>query len=132
MKTVETNAAPRPAGHYSQAIVHHGMVYAAGQLPVDPVSGEKRLGTVEEQTEQALSNLRAVLEAAGSGLDRVVKTTVYITDIGLWDRVNHVYGQIFGANRPARSIVPVKELHFGFLIEIDAIAAIEYSELEDA
>jgi len=119
---VETPDAPRPAGHYAQAVIHGETVYVAGQLPVRPHTGECCTGDIEAQTEQVLHNLAAVLAAAGSGLDQVLKTTVYITDIGLWDRVNDVYGRVFGDHRPARAVVPVPELHHGFLVEIEAVA----------
>jgi len=125
MHTVSTTNAPSPGGHYSQAIVHNGLVFVSGQLPVDPASGEKRLGSIEAQTEQALNNVAAILEAAGSGLDQVLKVTVYIADIGLWGQVNAVYAQIFGDHRPARAIVPTRDLHHGFQIEIEAIAAVD-------
>lgn len=115
---------PPPAGHYSPAIVHNGLVYVAGQLPIDPHTGEKKLGSIEEQTEQVLANLRAVLRAAGSDLNRVLKTTIYISDGNLWGKVNEIYARTFGAHRPARAIVPVNELHYGFQIEIEAIAAL--------
>jgi 2-iminobutanoate/2-iminopropanoate deaminase len=118
-----TPDAPTPAGYYSQAIVHNGLVYVAGQLPIDPRTGEKKTGPIEEQTEVVLNNIRAILLAAGSDLDRVLKMTVYISDISQWGKVNEVYGRMMGAHRPARAIVPVKELHYGFQIEIDAIAA---------
>ena len=124
MRAVSTDNASSPGGHYSQAMVHNGLVYVSGQLPVDPVTGEKRLGSIEEQTEQALKNVAAILEAAGSGLDRVLKVTVYIADISLWGQVNAVYAGVFGDHRPARAIVPTRDLHHGFLIEIEAIAAI--------
>ena len=112
-----------PAGHYSQALVHGGWVFVSGQLPIEPQTGAKHLGSIEMQTQQALKNVAAVLEAAGSDLSRVVKVTVYISDIALWDRVNRVYAEFFNRHRPARTIVPTRELHFGFQIEIDAIAA---------
>jgi 2-iminobutanoate/2-iminopropanoate deaminase len=124
MKKIVSNEAPQPAGHYSQAIEHEGLVYVSGQLPVNPKSEEKYAGTIEEQTEQALSNLEAILRKAGSGKDHVLKVTVYISDIALWDRVNSVYAHFFGDHRPARAIVPTRELHFGFQVEIDAIAAV--------
>jgi 2-iminobutanoate/2-iminopropanoate deaminase len=124
IKSVLTPNAPTPAGHYSQAIVHNGLVYVAGQLPIDPVTGEKKIGPIEEQTEQTLSNLRAILQAAGSDLDRVLKMTVYISDITLWGKVNEVYARVMGDHRPARAVVPVKDLHYGFQIEIEAIAAL--------
>lgn len=121
--TVQTPNAPAPAGHYSQATVHRGVVYVAGQLAIDPRTGEKKLGSIEEQTEQTLRNVSEILHAAGSDLSRVLKMTIYISDISLWSAVNAVYANIMGAHRPARAIVPTKELHHGFLIEIEAIAA---------
>ena len=123
MQFISTESAPRPVGHYSQAVEHQGVVYAAGQLPIVPETGEKCLGTVEEQTERALLNLEAVLKAAGSGSDRVLRVTVYVSDISLWGRVNAIYAQFFGNHRPARTVVPTRDLHHGFLVEIDAIAA---------
>jgi 2-iminobutanoate/2-iminopropanoate deaminase len=123
MQVVSTPNAPAPAGHYSQAIVHGGVVYVAGQLPVDPQTGERRTGPIEEQAEQALKNVAAILRAAGSGLDRVLKVTVYVSDITLWDRVNTVYARVFGDHRPARAVVPTRDLHHGFQVEIEAIAA---------
>lgn len=124
MHIISTSAAPSPAGHYAQAIVHDGLVYVAGQLPIDPQAKRLREGSVEEQTEQALRNVQAILEAAGSSLDRVLKTTVYVTDIRLWDRVNAAYARVFGLHRPARAVVPVSELHYGSLVEIEAVAAL--------
>ncbi len=125
MKEVESSNAPAPAGHYSQAIEHEGLLYVSGQLPIDPTSGDKREGSIEEQTEQALANLAAILKDGGSDKDHVLKVTVYIADIALWDRVNAVYARFFGEHRPARVVVPTRELHFRFQIEIDAIAAIK-------
>ena len=121
---VETPNAPKPGGHYSQAVIHNGLIYIAGQLPIDPATGEQKLGSIEEQTEQVLANLRAIVEAAGSDLSRVLKTTVYVSDIELWGKVNEIYARTFGEHRPARAVVPVKDLHYGFKIEIEAIAAI--------
>ena len=124
MKKISTPNAPKPAGHYSQAIVHGNTVYVSGQLAVDPQTGEKRLGSIEEQTEQALKNVAEILKAANSDVDRVLKTTLYISDIELWGRVNEVYSRFFGEHRPARAVVPTKELHYGFQIEIEAVAAV--------
>jgi len=124
MIEVSTTNAPAPAGHYAQAIVHDGLVYVSGQLPVDPATGEKRLGSIEEQARQALENVAAILEAAGSGPDHVLKTTVYVSDIALWGRVNAVYAAFFGGHRPARAVVPTRELHYGFQVEIEAVAAV--------
>jgi len=124
MRKITTQNAPKPAGHYSQAIVHNSIVYVSGQLPIDPQNGKKHIGSIEEQTVQALRNLSEILKAAGSGINNVIKTTVYISDIKLWDRVNVVYSKFFGEHRPARVIVPTRDLHFGFQIEIEAIAAV--------
>jgi 2-iminobutanoate/2-iminopropanoate deaminase len=121
---IQTPNAPTPAGHYSQATVHNGVVYVAGQLAIDPVTGERMLGSIEEQTERTLRNVEAILVAAGSDLAHLLKVTVYIADIAQWAAVNGVYARILGAHRPARAIVPTRELHHGFLVEIDAIAAV--------
>lgn len=123
IRSIATPGAPTPAGHYSQAVVHEGLVYVAGQLPIDPATGVWRSGSVEEQTERALRNVEAILEAAGSGLDRVLRMTVYVADIALWARVNAVYAEVMGAHKPARAVVPTLPLHHGCLIEIDCIAA---------
>ena len=124
MKPISTPNAPQPAGHYSQAIVHNGLVYVSGQLPIDPVSAERILGSIEKQTEQVLKNVRAILKAAGSGLDRVLKVTIYISDMELWGKVNSVYAEFFENHRPARAVVPTRELHYGFKIEMEVIAAV--------
>jgi len=124
MKEVSTQNAPQPAGHYSQAIVHNNIVYVSGQLPIDPKTGEKRLGSIEEQTEQALKNLSEILNAAGSNIGQVIKTTVYVSNIQLWGRVNDIYSRFFGEHRPARAVVPTRDLHYGFQIEIEAIAGV--------
>jgi 2-iminobutanoate/2-iminopropanoate deaminase len=124
MKSTYTENAPAPGGHYSQAIVHNGLVYVSGQLPIYPKTGEKQIGSIEEQTRLVLQNLSAILDASDSSLKQVLKVTVYISDISLWGKVNEVYAEIFGDHRPARAIVPTRDLHFGFKIEVDAIAAI--------
>jgi 2-iminobutanoate/2-iminopropanoate deaminase len=124
MKIVQTPNAPLPGGHYSQAIVHDGLVYVSGQLPIDPRTRERSRGSIQEQTELVLSNLAAILDAAGSRRDRVLKITIYLSDINLWGQVNEVYAQFFREHRPARAVVPTRELHFGVLIELDAIAAV--------
>ena len=124
MDIVFTESAPVPAGHYSQGIVHNGVVYVAGQLPIAPGSTEHVVGTMEEQTERTLRNVEAVLVAAGSGLDRVLQMTIYISDVSLWGEVNRTYTRIMGSHKPARAVVPVKELHYGYQIEIQAIAAV--------
>ena len=123
IQTILTPEAPAPGGHYSQAVVYNGLVFVAGQLAIDPKTGERLTGSIEEQTEQCLKNIAAILEASGSGLNRVLKMTIYISDIDLWSAVNSVYARIMGEHRPARAVVPVKELHYGFKIEIEVIAA---------
>ncbi|GMV08961.1 MAG: reactive intermediate/imine deaminase [Gemmatimonadota bacterium] len=123
MEIVETSAAPLPAGHYSQAIVHDGVVYVAGQLPIVPGSSDRTVGSMEQQTEQTLRNLEAILKAAGSGLDKVLQMTIYVSDISLWGEVNIAYARVMGAHKPARAVVPVRDLHHGYQIEIQAIAA---------
>jgi 2-iminobutanoate/2-iminopropanoate deaminase len=99
-------------------------VYVSGQLPIDAETGEKCSGPIGEQTKLALNNLAGILEAAGSSVDRVLKTTVYISDISLWAQVNEVYASFFGTHRPARAVVPSRDLHFGLKVEIEAIAAL--------
>jgi 2-iminobutanoate/2-iminopropanoate deaminase len=121
---VSTPNAPTPAGHYSQAIKHNGLVFVSGQLSIDPQTGAKKLGSIEEQTEQVLRNIEGILKAANSDLSKVLKMTVYVADIELWGAVNTVYARVMGENRPARAIVPTGALHHGFLIEVEAIAAI--------
>ena len=123
MQAIETRNAPTPAGHYSQAIVHNGVVYVAGQLATDPKDKNRPVGSIEDQTERTLRNVEAILVAAGSGLDRVLQMTIYISDIELWGGVNAAYARVMGAHRPARAVVPVKDLHYGYQIEIQAIAA---------
>jgi 2-iminobutanoate/2-iminopropanoate deaminase len=124
MRTILTRNAPAPGGHSSQAIAHGGLIYVSGQLPVDPQTGEKNLGSIEEQAEQALRNVAAILDAAGSDIYHVLKTTVYVSDIALWGRVNAVYAAFFGKHRPARAVVPTRDLHYGFQIEIEAVAVV--------
>jgi 2-iminobutanoate/2-iminopropanoate deaminase len=121
--TVSTPNAPAPAGHYSQAVVYGGLIFIAGQLAIDPETGARLTGSIEEQTEQCLKNIGEILKSASSGLARVLKMTVYISDIELWSAVNAVYARVMGDHRPARAVVPVKELHYGFKIEIEAVAA---------
>ena len=123
MQVIETRDAPTAAGHYSQAIVHNGVVYVAGQLPIDPNDKNRPVGSIEEQTERTLRNVEAILVAAGSGLDRVLQMTIYISDIELWGGVNTAYARVMGSHKPARAVVPVNDLHYGYQIEIQAIAA---------
>ena len=123
IRTVRTAGAPAPAGHYSQAVIHNGLVYVSGQLSVDPETGEGLAVSIEGQTERALNNVAEVLKAAGSGLDRVLKVTIYVSDISQWSAVNETYARIMGDHRPARAVIPAGDLRHGLLVEIDAIAA---------
>jgi len=123
IKTVNTPNAPQPAGHYSQAVIYDNLIFVAGQLSIDPQTGEHKTGPIEDQTELALKNVAAILKAAGSDLSRVLKMTVYVSDINLWAAVNAVYARVMGDHKPARATIPTRDLHHGFLIEIEAIAA---------
>ncbi len=121
-ETILTEDAPIPAGHYSQAIVYGDLIFISGQLPVDPRGATTGQATIEAQAEQALDNLEAIVKKAGSDLNHVLKTTVYISDIEAWGRVNEVYARRFGPHKPARAVIPVGTLHHGYQIEIEAIA----------
>ncbi len=125
-KAVQTDGAPKALGPYSQAIVAGGTVYFAGQIPLDPASGNIVAGGVAEQTHQVLKNLRAVLKAAGSDLDRAVKTTVFVKNMNDFAAMNEVYGrpEYFGANPPARSTVEVARLPRDVLVEIELVALV--------
>ena len=111
-----------PKGHYTPGYVANGFVFVSGQLPFDPATGVIVGTTAEEQTERTLRNVELILHAAGSSLDRVVQMTIYIPDGELWGAINTVYARIMGSHRPSRAIVPVWPLHYGALVEIQAIA----------
>ena len=123
MIPITTGNAPAAGGHYSQAIVANGFVFVAGQLPF-PVDGGAIAPDIAGQTRQALANVAAILNAAGSGLDRVVSATVYVTDIALWPEINRIYAEIFGSHRPARTVAVSPQLHHGALVEVQAIATV--------
>ncbi|HEX4334055.1 MAG TPA: RidA family protein [Usitatibacter sp.] len=124
MEHISTAAAPQARGHYSQAVVHEGIVYVAGQLPIVPGRPDERLQGFEDQARRVLDNVAAILEEAGSGTDLILKATVYIADISHWPAFNAIYADRLGAHRPARTVVPVAQLHYGYLIEMDAVAAV--------
>ncbi len=125
MKAVESGDAPAPVGPYSQAVVHGGLVFASGQIPLDPASGKLVEGEIEAQAERVIANLAAVLGAAGSGLEHVLRTTIYLTDLSLFARVNEVYARHFGGDpAPARATVGVAALPLGAAVEMDAIALV--------
>jgi len=124
-RTVSTPNAPAAIGPYSQAIVHAGLVWCSGQIPIDPAKGELVSGGIEEQTKQVLKNLGSVLAAAGSSLERVLKTTVYLQRIDDFARMNAVYGTFFEkGDPPARATVEVAKMPRGALIEIDCVATL--------
>ena len=122
-KVISTAEAPQAIGPYSQAIEAGGFVFVSGQIPLIPATGELVEGSVEVQTARVLENLKAILEAAGSSLESVVKTTVYITNMDDFAKVNGIHGQYFQENPPARVCVEVSKLPKGALVEIDVIAA---------
>jgi 2-iminobutanoate/2-iminopropanoate deaminase len=124
MQVVATGGAPKAIGPYSQGIAAHGFVFTAGQIALDPATGEVVPGGVAEQTARALENLRAILVAAGSGLDRVVKTTVFLADMADFTAMNEVYAKAFGDHRPARSTVAAAGLPRGVRVEIEAVATV--------
>lgn len=123
MKPIVTSAAPAAIGPYSQAIEVNGFVYASGQLPIDPATGAFPEGGVQEQTRQSLLNVKAILEEARLTLVNVVKTTVYLADMGDFAAMNEIYSQFFSQPFPARSAVAVKALPKGALVEVEVIAA---------
>jgi 2-iminobutanoate/2-iminopropanoate deaminase len=131
MRMIRTDQAPAPKGHYSQAVVHGGLVYVAGQLGTDPAAPGRPVGSAREQAEQAMRNVAAILEAAGSGVDRLLQLTVYVSDMELWGEVDAVLTAQLGEHRPARAIVPVKEFRDGLRVEIQAIAAADDGDLSD-
>jgi 2-iminobutanoate/2-iminopropanoate deaminase len=122
-KVISTANAPQAIGSYSQAIEAGGFIFVSGQIPLIPATGELVEGSVEVQTARVLENLKAILDAAGSSLENVVKTTVYITSMDDFAKVNGIYGQYFQENPPARVCVEVSKLPKGALVEIDVIAA---------
>jgi len=122
MNIIATEAAPKAIGPYCQAIKHGGLVFCSGQIPLDPQSMKAAPGEIEAQTEQVLRNLAAVLEAAGSDLSRVVKTTVFLQNMEHFKAMNAVYERTFGSHTPARSTVQVARLPLDVLVEIECIA----------
>ncbi len=123
-KVVQTDKAPKAIGPYSQAIRTKAMIYTAGQTGLEPATGELIAGGLEEQTRQVLNNIRNVLEAAGSSLEHVVKTTVFLQDMNDFAKMNAIYAEYFGENPPARSTIAVAALPKGGLVEIEAVALI--------
>jgi 2-iminobutanoate/2-iminopropanoate deaminase len=122
MESIQTDRAPQAIGPYSQAIKANGFIFASGQIPLDPATMRVVEGGIEEQTARVLENLKAVLDAAGSSLDRVVKTTVYLADMNEFAAMNEIYARYFGATKPARATVQVARLPRDVKIEIDVVA----------
>lgn len=120
--TVNTSRAPRPVGPYSQAVKANGWLYISGQIPIDPETGESVGGSFDLQARTALNNLKEILEAGGSGLDRVVKVMIFLTDMRCFAQFNDVYTEYFGESRPARACVEVSRLPKDATIEIEAVA----------
>jgi 2-iminobutanoate/2-iminopropanoate deaminase len=119
---IHTDSAPKAIGPYSQAVVWNELVFLSGQIPLDPATGALVEGGIEEQTVRVLENLKAVLEASGAGFDTVLKTTIYVKDLGDFAKVNEIYGRYFPSNPPARATVEVARLPRDVKVEIDAIA----------
>jgi 2-iminobutanoate/2-iminopropanoate deaminase len=117
MRHVRSHLGQQPRGHYSQAVTTNGFVFVAGQLPLVAGRDDAVPAGIEAQTRQALSNVSRILEAAGSGLDKLVSVTVYVTDIADWPIVNRIYAEILGDHRPARTVAVSPQLHFGCLVE---------------
>ena len=124
VRTISTPTAPAAIGPYSQGVVSNGVLYTAGQIALDPATGNVVDGDVVAQTERVLANLGAVIEAAGASWAQVLKTTVYLAEMADFPKVNEVYARVFGSARPARSTVQVAGLPRGVLVEIDAIVAV--------
>ena len=123
-KVIATDRAPKAIGPYSQAIVANGMAFLSGQIPLDPATNQMVEGPIEVQTERVLENLKGLLEACGSSLDRVVKTTVFLKDMGEFAKMNEVYGRYFTADPPARATVEAARLPRDVKVEIECIALV--------
>src|SRR5258708_39599540 len=121
---IATDHAPKAIGLYSQAIVHNGLVFCSGQIPLDPATGQMVEGDIVVQTERVFASLKALLEASGSSIEKVLKTTVYLKDISDFPKMNEVYARFFSSNFPARSTIEAGRLPRDAKVEIDAIAFI--------
>lgn len=124
MKIIQHESMPKSNGHYSQCIEHKGILYLSGQLPFNPEDRSLPEG-IEAQTLQVLKNVQQILNAAGSNINQVLRVRLYIPDVKLWDQVNQVYSEFFGEHKPARVVIPTRELHFGCLIEVETTAYID-------
>lgn len=122
MKFIQTDNALKPAGHYSQAIEHNGTIHVSGQLAYDPETGERILGKAGVETLRILKNIQLILEEAGSSIQKVLKVRIYVSDIKYWDEINAVYREFFKGHKPARVVVPTRDLHYGAKVEIELTA----------
>ncbi|MBO0934508.1 RidA family protein [Fibrella aquatilis] len=124
MILIQTPDAAPPGGHYSQAVVHEKTAYLAGILPILPDGTKLTDGSITAQTEAVLANLKAILAAAGSSPNEVIHVRIYLTDIAEWGTINALYADFFGTYKPARAVVPVPTLHYGFKLELEAVAGV--------
>ncbi|HYE83311.1 MAG TPA: RidA family protein [Clostridia bacterium] len=125
MKSITPRYLAENKGHYTPGIISNGMLYISGQLSIDPDSRKVPEGGIEEHARLALQNVDRVLKEAGLSRDSVVQCRIYVSDIDQWDQVNKVYAEFFGGHKPARIVIPVGRLHFGCLVEIEAVAEVE-------
>lgn len=123
IKSISTDRATTPGGHYSQAVAFQGLIFVSGQLGFKPGTSNPVVGTIDEQTRNCLNNVKEILLASNSDLDHIIKVTIYVSDVAHWPEVNRVYAEFFPNHKPARAIVPCNLLHHGFNVEIEAIAA---------
>ena len=126
IKHIYPDPAKKPKGHYSPGIIYNGMVFVSGQLPIN-AAGEVKTGTIEEETRLCMQNIETILKASGSSLSRILKVNVFIADISNWAGFNETFASIMGEHRPARIVVPCNKLNYGCGIEIDCIAATDYT-----
>jgi len=129
IEKIETKFSENNGGHYVPAMKHNGVLYISGQLSVNPETGKVPDGGVKEEARQALKNLDIVLQSANTTKNDVIHCRVYIPDVAYWPEVNEVYAEYFGEHKPARTIVPSNSLHYGCLIEIDAVAACDKKQI---
>lgn len=129
IRTVSTNQAAEPRGHYSQAVVHQGIIYVADQLPIPPQvaadADPPPPGSIEQQARQTFENVLAIVRAAGGSASSLLRVNIYVSDIEHWPVVNQVYGEVIGDSRPARGVIPTGDLHYGYNVAAEAIAAVE-------
>ena len=124
LQHINPESLAKPGGHYSHAVVAGGLVFVSGQLPIAPDGAKLNAASFDEQARQVLLNVEVALVAAGSSVAQLAQVRVYVTDIDNWPAFNTIYAQWAGASRPARAVVPVSQLHFGFLIEVEAVAVV--------